>query len=247
MIADRAKNVTKPKSGTAKKDSPKPSDPMSDAMKQQFEELDETGFDGEDDDEDEDDSDYLDEKKPTSTKLILSIVGIVVVAIVIVIIVLTRPMPTPLPPALTAPIEVSKPMADPWLQEQQSLYELGIGAEYIDEVNIFDQGNLESFTFRRDFTRQDQPEMFVLPIKISTAINSMTYTRNRAVLDDGMEIYWLEGTFQGRKVVTTIPYSLYQTLAPEGVVPVEVEVVTDANDSVTITHVSALPPTQIRR
>jgi len=242
MIADKAKNATKPKSSLAKKESSKPSDPMSDAMKQQFEESYETEFDEE---ESDDEDDYLDEKKPINIKLIITIVGIIVTAIIIVIVILTRPTPTPLPPP--APIETPEPTPDLWLQDQRSLYELGIGAEYIDEVNIFAQGNLESFTFKRDFTRQDQPEMFALPIKISTAMNSMTYTRHRAILDDGMEIYWLEGTFQGRKVVTTIPYSLYQTLASEGVVPVEVEVVTDANGSVTVTHVSALPPTQIRR
>jgi hypothetical protein len=133
------------------------------------------------------------------------------------------------------------------LEDQQRLYELGIGAHYLDEQNVFVQGSLESPTFRQDFRGTDQPEMFVLPVTVSTAQNSMTYTRHRAMLDVGIEIYWLEGHFQGRRIFTTIPYSLYQVLAPEGVVQVELEVVTDATGAVFITHVRPLPPQSLQR
>jgi hypothetical protein len=135
---------------------------------------------------------------------------------------------------------------DPWLERQQELYDAGIGAHYVDEAKIYEQGNLESFNFRQDFQQVDQPETFALPIKIDTAKDNMTYTKHRAVTAAGVEVYWLEGTFRERRIVSTISYALYQVLPQSGVVAIEVEVVTDANGSITITYVNPLPPAALQ-
>lgn len=193
--------------------------------------------DEEDDDTELEDESFFEEHKQ---KIIGGIVILFVIIFGIVIFIMTRPGP-PEPP----PVVVPEPTPDPWLEGQRELYEAGIGAYFIDEATIFEQGNIESFTFRQDFAQVDQPEMFALPIRINTARDSMTYTRHRAVTASGIEVYWLEGEFRGRRVVTTIPYALYQLLPPSGVVAIDVEVVIDANDSVTVTYVRPLPPAPI--
>lgn len=193
----------------------------------------------------DEDGDYIEEDSFfTKNKSILIIIGcVVLVVLAIVVFVVLKPKPEPLPPA-PPPVEVEVP--DPWLEAQRELYEQGIGNLFIDEAHIYQQGNIDTFTFREDFSQVDQPEIFVLPIKIDVASDSMSYTKHRSVTSPGIEIYWLEGVFRNRNVVTTIPYSLYQQIPSTGVISVEVEVVTDANKSITITHMRPLPPTKIK-
>ena len=198
------------------------------------------------DPDDEDDDEELEKEtffKKHKTKIIIGAVAVVILGIIIFF--ATRKQ-TP-PPQVYIPPPPSTEASDPWLEAQRELYKAGIGAHFIDEATIFAQGNLESFAFRQDFSQVDQPEMFVLPIRIDIAKDSMSYTRHRAAVAPGVEVYWLEGEFRGRRIVTTISYALYQILPVSGVVAIDVEVVTDANGSITITYVRPLPPTEIRR
>ena len=191
------------------------------------------------DDEDEDEDSEIEDESffQQHKKKIFVGIGIAVVAIGIIIFANTRPetyVPAPPPPP-------PPPTVDPW-ENLREIHEAGIGAYWLDEARIFEQGNIESLTFRQDFSQVDQPEMFALPIRIDTARDNMAFTRHRAVTAPGVEVYWLEGDFRGRRIVTTIPYALYQLLPPSGIVAVDVEVVTDANGAITITYVRPLPP-----
>ena len=200
----------------------------------------ENQVDGAEDDDSIEDETFFEKHR---FKIFATIFVVVVLIIGVIIFIVTRPEPPPPPP----PAPLPAPTPDPWLEEQRRLIEAGIGAYYIDEAAIFQQGNIETFTFRQDFAQIDQPEAFALPISIATARDSMQYTRHRAVTAVGVEVYWLEGNFRGRRVVTTIPYALYQIIPASGVISIEVEVVTDANGSLTITYVRPLPPTQLQR
>jgi len=211
---------------------------MEEMLNEDDEDVKEPDNEDEDDDEDIEDESFFEQHK---IKIFIGVGTLVAIALGVFFYISTRPEPLPPPP-----IYVPAPTPDPWLEAQRELYEAGIGAHFIDEATIFEQGNIESFTFRQDFSQVDQPEMFVQPIRIDNARDSMSYTRHRAVTAPGVEVYWLEGEFRGRRIVTTIPYALYQLLPPSGVVAIDVEVVTDAEGSITITYVRPLPPTAIQ-
>jgi len=192
-------------------------------------------------DDDDDDETPLEEPQTNWMKIGI-IVGVVVAVIAVIVIIVLRPSPEPPPPPIIiAP--TPPPAIDPTLEQLQQLYLMGIGRYYIDRANLFAQGNIEADNFRRDFSLIDQPEHFEPPFQINTVTENIAYTRHRAVLDAGIEVYWIEGTFQGRRVRAMIPFSLYLSLAPQGVLTAEMEVVTDATGSVTVTYIRPLPPT----
>jgi len=192
--------------------------------------------------DDDDDDEIPIEEPQTDWKKIGIVVAVVVVVIAVVAIIILRPSPEPPPPPVVVAPPTPAPV-DPTLEQLQQLYLMGIGRYYIDRANLFAQGNIEADSFRRDFSQIDQPEHFVPPFQINTVTENISYTRHRAVLDAGIEVYWIEGTFQGRNVRAMIPFSLYLALAPQGVLTAEMEVVTDATGSVTVTYIRPLPPT----
>lgn len=235
-----------PKKSTEPKKTPsvtKSSDSIGDSLREEFAPPDSLD---EEEDYDEDDDDILDDDDGFLKKNFKWIIigGVILVSVIVIIFVITKKDNTP-PPAPVQEQPPPEPTTDPRLAEIQSLYEQGIGKEYVDETNLFAQGNIESNKFRRDFSGNDQPENFKLPVKITVVRDGVSYVKHRAVTADGIEIYWLEGEFKGKACMFTIPYSIYQVIQPEGVIDVEVEVVTDANDSQTITSFTAIPPSKV--
>ena len=192
--------------------------------------------------DDDDDDEVAMEEPQRNWRPIFIGVGIALLVVIVVIFIAMRSTPeSPPPPVVVAP-PTPEPV-DSTLEQLQQLYLMGIGRYYIDRANLFAQGNIEADNFRRDFSQIDQPEHFIPPFQINTVTENISYTRHRAVLDAGIEVYWIEGSFQGRQVRAMIPFSLYLSLAPQGVLTAEMEVVTDATGSVTITYIRPLPPT----
>jgi len=218
----------------------KPSKKSSSAMRQQMD--DEFRVDKKVILDDDDDDEIPIEEPQMNWKKVIGIVAAIAIPLIIVAVIILRPTPEPPPPPV---IEVlpPPPPVDPTLEQLQQLYLMGIGRYYIDRANLFAQGNIEADSFRRDFSQIDQPEHFAPPFQINTVTENIAYIRHRAVLDVGVEVYWIEGTFQGRRVRAMIPFSLYLALAPQGVLTAEMEVVTDATGSVTVTYIRPLPPT----
>jgi len=192
---------------------------------------------------DDDDDDEFPVEEPQTNWTKISIIALIILAVIALLaIIILRPTPEPPPPPVVV-VPTPPPPVDPTLEQLQQLYLMGIGRYYIDRANLFAQGNIEADSFRRDFSQIDQPEHFEPPFQINTVIENIAYTRHRAVLDAGIEIYWIDGTFQGRQVRAMIPFSLYLSLSPQGVLTAEMEVVTDATGSVTVTYIRPLPPT----
>jgi len=230
MLSDEDLRASKP---TAKKTA----NPMRQQMDDEFKVTKRVNLD----DDDDDDEVPVEEPQRNWKPILIGVAIALVVAITISFIV-TRPAPEPPPPPIVVTQPAPEPV-DPTLEQLQQLYLMGIGRYYIDRANLFAQGNIEADTFRRDFSQVDQPEHFIPPFQINTVTENISYTRHRAVLDIGIEVYWIEGSFQGRRVRAMIPFSLYLSLAPQGVLAAEMEVVTDATGSVTITYIRPLPPT----
>jgi hypothetical protein len=204
--------------------------------------LSETADSEEDDDDDDDEEELLDAPGNTKKYILIGVIAVLVITLFIFIYVITRPKPAEIPPLPTP-----TPTPDPALVLRDELYKQGIGKEFVNEQNIYEQGNMEPNEFRIDFTGIGQPEKFTLPIKIMSVNDTVAYTKHRAQTGNGVEIYWLEGEYQGRKCVFTVKYSIYEIIADSGTIDVVVEVVTDATGSKTITNFEAKPPAQYTR
>lgn len=218
----------------------KDKDEMTNSLSEEFSDSKELAND-DDDDNDDDEGDILEDDNSKIKIIKICVAAGIILILVIVIIFLTTNKKTPPEPEPEQIIEEVAPV-DTEAIDKQNLYESGIGKEYINEIKIYEQGNLESPKFRKDFQSQDQPEMFVLPVKIQIVKDSISYIKHRAQMDEGLEIYWLEGKYKGKNCMLTIPYSIYQSIADEGAIDVNVEVVTDKTGSQTITNISAIAP-----
>lgn len=241
LTPQNIKKATKPKPGDKRKGKEKPDDMMSGALKDEFKDFDD---DEEEEGEDQGSDEVLNEGSGFKlTKIQMIGIGVAVGALLIIgayfLFFKKAPPPPPAPPT-----EVAQPETpiDEERLAKEALYKEGIGKEFLDETNVYEQGNLENFAFRKDFTAIDQPEKFATPIRITTVKDGVSYTKHRSVLGDGVEVYWVDGEYKGRKVTFTIPYSIYQVIDTSGVMDVTVEVVTDKNNSKTVTNFTALPP-----
>lgn len=195
---------------------------------------------------------YAEELERRKKKFIT--IGVIVIAILLVIIMFfvfkgggskkpaAAPVQTPVNTAQNAGTAV-----DPVQQQKDALYKNGIGKEYVSDQKIFDQGPIEANKFRKDFLNNDAPETYKRPLKVVTVNDSVSYVKHRTITDDGIDMYWVDATYKGKKTQFTISYYIYQALSPQGVMDVQVETVTDADERVYITSMAALPPAQLNQ
>lgn len=74
---------------------------------------------------------------------------------------------------------------------------------------------------------------------IETVRDYVDYEKKRAIMDDGMEIYWLDLTYKGKKYRMQVPLSLFQSLTSEKhITLVDIELTTLDNGSQLITYMS---------
>lgn len=206
--------------------------------------MDDDHWDDEEDEEEEresmdDGDDQYEESTPffKTGKGVALIAGVVVViAIVLFLVFGKKESPPPIAPS--EPVE----QIDPREVVRGELYKKGIGKDAIDEKNIYEQGPIESNDFRKDFLNNDVPENYVLPIDIVAVNDSVSYTKHRTMTDDGMDMYWVDAIYKSKNTRFTVPYYIWQTLAPQGVMDVIVEVVTDAEENTFVTSITAVAP-----
>jgi hypothetical protein len=175
-------------------------------------------------DEDEEDSSIM----GALTKYRWVIVGIVVVIIVVVVVVIaTRGTPevavvyTP-PPTLT-PMDTPAPLSEAD-RIRQELERQGVLGGY--NPDALDQRYVESDTLF-DLTGKDIPELWTMKSSESYTIVAalISYTKHRAVLAPGVELYWIEGDWNGLPVKFTIQYRDWRALPASGSMAIDIEVV----------------------
>lgn len=202
----------------------------------------------EDEDEDEDEE-GLDDAANEDDEIVpfyktpkgMAIIGgavVLVLAAIWFIFFKKEPEPPPPPPAPDEEVEE----VDPKDVMREELYQIGIGKESLNEQRIYEQGNIESEDFRKDFTNTGVPENYVTPIEIVGVNESVSYVKHRTVTGNGIDVYWVDAVYKSQKTVFTVPYYIWRTLAPEGVMDVVVEVITDADKNVYIGSITAIPP-----
>ena len=76
---------------------------------------------------------------------------------------------------------------------------------------------------------------------ISYVTDYISYEAHRAIVDQGMELYWLEAEYNGRKYRVQCPFYYFKTLGATGICKVEVEVVSTTNGGKIITYMQVVP------
>ena len=222
-----------PKQKQKKKDSTNLYSELSDEDEVEEEESEED-LDGEEDEYEEEETPWFKNIKV----LVVIVLGTVIAGALLYFFVLKEEPPPP-PPVTeeTEPVNEVDVIKD-------ELYQLGIGKEAVNDVNIYDQGPIESADFRKDFVNTDSAENYKQPVTIVAVNDSVSYTKHRTMTDDGMDMYWVDAMYKSKKTRFTMPYYIWQTLAPQGVMDVIVEVVTDADGKRFVASITPVPPSK---
>jgi hypothetical protein len=70
--------------------------------------------------------------------------------------------------------------------------------------------------------------------------DSISYVKRRAIMDDGMELYWLEAKYKGKPYRVTVPFYTWRTLDDSGICNVRVEVLILEGGGKVISHMEVL-------
>lgn len=101
-----------------------------------------------------------------------------------------------------------------------------------------------SDTFTTDLNGKPVDEFYEIG-SINSVIDFISYTKKRASLDSGVELYWLEGDYKGKKIKLQVPFKIFKELDTKGSTVVDVEVVTvynkDGQESKIVTSMSVNP------
>lgn len=66
----------------------------------------------------------------------------------------------------------------------------------------------------------------------------VNYESRRAILDDGMEMYWLEITYEEKQYRCQVPFSVYKAMNPKGICVVQAEVLTLEDGEIIISYMT---------
>ena len=77
----------------------------------------------------------------------------------------------------------------------------------------------------KDLNGVDIPAVFTVK-DIATVTEYVNYEKRRAVMDEGLELYWVEIVYSNKKYRTTIPFNVFRQLNNDGICKVEMEVLT---------------------
>ena len=77
----------------------------------------------------------------------------------------------------------------------------------------------------KDLNGVDIPAVFTVK-DIATVTEYVNYEKRRAVMDEGLELYWVEIVYSNKKYRTTISFDIFRQLNNSGICKVEMEVLT---------------------
>ena len=190
----------------------------------------------EDDEEDEDDELFSDvpERGKGNNNILFIVAGAVVVVIAIILtlvfVVGSKEEPETLPPASSTQTQQEQP-EQPEQQPRPETPSLGT-QDFTQDTNMVSDSALSNpddfitdlfgLTTRVDYTVKS----------IRTVSDFVSYTKYRGTWGGGMELYWLDAEYKGRKYVVQVPFQYYKELDDVGIVPVKMEVLTIEGASV---------------
>lgn len=197
-------------------------------------------FDDLDEVDDDEDTEGRDSSSSKKTKLIL--VGVLVGAIILFIIMFgfsrrgNEEEPVVEEPATTEPAQDTSTTPEPetedtGIYDEQGNLKVNDGtyidpgaASYSDNKNeTTDPKVYNSTDFIKDLNGQDVSAAYTVK-SYDYVDDYVSYEKRRAIMDDGMELYWLEANYHNKKYRITIPFWRYKALDDTGICCVEIEV-----------------------
>lgn len=125
------------------------------------------------------------------------------------------------------------------LMEQQTTETMSVGVPNMYNTNYSGTVNNESVSNSQDFLKDLNEKPIDIHYKISsieTVRDYADYEKKRAIMDDGMEIYWLDLTYKGKKYRMQVPLAQFIALESEkhiALVDIELTTLEDGNQLIT--------------
>lgn len=80
------------------------------------------------------------------------------------------------------------------------------------------------------------------PKSYSYVFDYVNYKKRRAIMDDGMELYWLDVTYHGKQYRCTTPFYIFKSLDTEGICRVKLELLTVEGGGKIISYMRVAEP-----
>lgn len=172
-------------------------------------------------------------KKPVNLKIIL-VAGIVVVVIVLAVMLLrgvqgfdeeaeTGYTETEMQSMDSPVTQMSEPETDTE-PEPETRFKVGVPDYKDGEMRTPDRLD-PSTDFLKDLNGVEIPVSYNVK-STDYVCDYVNYEKRRASMDDGMELYWLELTYNGLHYRCTVPFWRYKAMNNEGICIVKMEVLT---------------------
>lgn len=97
-----------------------------------------------------------------------------------------------------------------------------------------------STDFLKDLNGYDIPAVYTVQ-NITYDVAHVNYQSKRATIDDGMEFYWLEIDYNGKKYRAQCSYNMFRQLESEGICKVALEILTLDTGQQVISYMKVVP------
>lgn len=167
--------------------------------------------------------------KKFSNKLVIVIAIVVLAAIVILFSILSRSGGDKTPETSSNEQPFSRPTTETEMQEITEAVEtegFKPGAIDYEEGELKTPDHLDQSTdFLKDLNGVEIPVSYNVK-SMDYVTDYVNYTKRRASMDDGMELYWLEVEYNGLRYRCTVPFWRYKAMSDSGICVVKIEVLT---------------------
>lgn len=75
---------------------------------------------------------------------------------------------------------------------------------------------------------------------VDEVIDYVNYSKKRAIIDDGMEMYWVEVVYEGKKYRVQVPFRTFRYLKDKGICKMKMEVLNISGGGKIISYMSAV-------
>lgn len=167
----------------------------------------------------------------------IAIAVFAVLAVIIVFVIFMRGRDEPEPPAEDLPTEVTQPpvQTPPPVQDDTPTVvpedpNLGVQDFTQDTNNTSDTPLSDPNDFTKDINDLTLRVNYEVAA-IQQAADMVSYTKRRGTWGGGLELYWLDVTYQEKQYVIQVPFEYYKELSDTGIVPVKMEVLRIASET----------------
>ena len=108
--------------------------------------------------------------------------------------------------------------------EESNSMQIGL-PEFTDEEGVTSAYVYSANDYIKDLNGSDIPAVYEVATRTYVR-DFVNYEAKRAILDDGMEMYWLEITYKNKPYRCQVPFYIFKDLEVTGICVVEIELLT---------------------